>query len=491
MTVFYQVESSVASSGKRVAVTKRRVRWRWGILNEDALAAGATGAECRGSEHEVTLVWSLTSGKRLILFNGKEVYFSTGRRTDGKFQYSWTASALGNNVLTIIAYAAAPLRSIHGFKQFDLLINGQSCSDMCHIYELGVRKDHATNHELAVAANIKYDVITHPANREEEWQWAEKVIELEQKREMNQAESPPPTRSHSLPIRAQRDFDRVVPPRSNSVPFAHDLLSESSTIVNTEDLLSATLPMEVNCHQAPSNDEFNPNQPPSYETIWSTIMDAYDSSSTNQVDASSRYGTGETKARRNNETSESQVNPALLNPTMHQLQVENIRNDSKNIQIQTDGNQSCSRFIHVQTKNNDDNSRNLEVDTKDLNNKTAVISPRDVSALDKAMGNLVNLEDILSPVFNTKLTMKSDHEKGNRENRSRLPPKMGSQRHFDRQLTLLEIKHQQSNQRIDPSKKVMKAQTHYTAVQNTGAVVVYHYQPQQYNNYPHSYPNTQ
>jgi len=453
MTVFYQVESSVASSGKRVAVTKRRVRWRWGILNEDALAAGATGAECRGSEHEVTLVWSLTSGKRLILFNGKEVYFSTGRRTDGKFQYSWTASALGNNVLTIIAYAAAPLRSIHGFKQFDLLINGQSCSDMCHIYELGVRNDHATNHELAVAANIKYDVITHPANREEEWQWAEKVIELEQKREMNQAESPPPTRSHSLPIRAQQDFDRVVPPLSNSVPFAHDLLSESSTIVNTEDLLSATLPMEVNCHQAPSNDEFNPNQPPSYETIWSTIMDAYDSSSTNQVDASSRYGTGETKARRNNETSESQVNPALLN--------------------------------------NDDNSRNLEVDTKDLNNKTAVISPRDVSALDKAMGNLVNLEDILSPVFNTKLTMKSDHEKGNRENRSRLPPKMGSQRHFDRQLTLLEIKHQQSNQRIDPSKKVMKAQTHYTAVQNTGAVVVYHYQPQQYNNYPHSYPNTQ
>jgi len=484
MTVFYQVESSVASSGKRVAVTKRRVRWRWGVANENALATGATGVECRGSEHEVTLIWSITSGKRLVLLDGEEVHFSIGRRTEGKFQYSWGASALGalgTNLLTIIAYANTPLRSVPGFKQFDLIINGQSCLEMCHICELGVHENLTKNYELAVAGNSGYDTSTHPPTREEERQWVEQVIKLEQKRDMNQVRTTQPTRSQSLPIGALRETDSVVPPHSKSVTFAHDLLSESSVILNDGDLLSASLPVEINHYQTPSDDEFNPNRPPSYETIWSTIMDAYDSGSTNQVDKSSRYPAAEIEQWRNNETSSSQVDPALVDPTIHQIQAENIQNDNKNIQIQTDGIHNNSGGLCVQTKSNDYKNGHLQINTKDLYKKTAVTSPRDVSGIDEAMQNLVNMEDILSPVFNTKLTMNSNHNKENRGNQTinsrGLPPKMGSQRQFGRRLTLLEIKHQQSNQRIDRSKEIMKACTHHSTEQNPVAMVAYH-QPQ-------------
>ena len=143
---------------------------RWGIANEDALATGATGVECRGSEHEVTLIWSITSGKRLVILDGKEVHFSIGRRTEGKFQYSWTASALGNNVLTIVAYVDNPLRPTPGFKQFDLIVNGQSCFDMCHIYELGVHEDHTKHHERVVARYKGYVTTTHPHIQKEERQ---------------------------------------------------------------------------------------------------------------------------------------------------------------------------------------------------------------------------------------------------------------------------------------------------------------------------------
>ena len=89
--------------------------------------------------------------------------------------------------------------------------------------------------------------------------------------------------------------------------------------------------------------------------------------------------------------------------------------------------------------------------------------------------------------------MISDHEKENRGNRSSNswghPPKWGSKGYVGRQLTLLEIKHQQNNQHTDSSRDIMKAHTHQTAKQNTVDMVVYH-QPYQYNNYPHNFSYT-
>ena len=53
------------NTGRRVALTKRRVRWRFGYPNVEAIEDGKCGVEARGEEHEVSLVWSLTSGKKV------------------------------------------------------------------------------------------------------------------------------------------------------------------------------------------------------------------------------------------------------------------------------------------------------------------------------------------------------------------------------------------------------------------------------------------
>jgi len=536
MSLFYQVDCSVASSGKRIAVTKRRVRWRWGTANNDALANGDTGFQCRGFEHEVILVWSITSGKRLVLLDGKEIHFSTGRRTEGKFQYSWAAPETGNHVITLTAYAAAPLKATPGFKQFDLAINGQSCSDMTRIYELGVQRNHTKSRELTVHANVQYDAVVHPPSREEEMKWAQRVIKLEQKRDMNYAGSPPATRSHSLRVDVpqkrdmnyagstpttrsqslrvdvpQREMNPVVH-RSTSVPFAPDFLSESHATVNNRDFLSESRPIDDNYCQTSSDDEFNPNTPPTYEAIWSSIMDAYDSggtNGTNQVDSLAV----ETEVRRTTETTLNNINPVPVYPTpIHQAQTENTHHEYGStsapvypapiyhIQIEnthheygstrghTNGIHHDSGVLHVQTENIDYDSQNVQAQLKNVHNKNGVVSPHGVNGIDGAMQNLVNLDDILSPVFSTTLTMNPSVKREKMANRSinsrGLPPKMGSSGQIGHPLTLLELKEMQGNENVNPAREVMNVHTHYAAEQNPVALVIYN-QQQQYNNYSH------
>jgi len=492
MTLFYQVDCSVASSGKRIAVTKRRVRWRWGIANEDSLASGATGVQCRGYEHEVTLIWSITSGKRLVLLDGKEIHFSAGRRTEGKFQYSWTATETGNHFLTLTAYAAAPLKPIPGFKQFDLAINGQSYSDMNHIYELGVQGNHTKSRQLTTPTNMRYDAIAHPPGREEEIKWAQQVIRLEQKREMNHAGSTPPTRSQSLPVHAPPKEMNSVKPHSTSVTFARDFLSESPVIVNHGDLLSASLPIENNHCQTSSDDEFNPNRPPTYEAIWSTIMDAYDSSGSNQVDSTNQVDSRvvESEQWRTTESTVSNINPApVYSAPIHQIQTENTHYEYGSTRGQTNGIPNNSVILHVQTENTDYDSENVQFQSKNIHNKADDISPRGVSGIDGVMQNLVNLDDILSPVFNTTLTMNRVNKKESTVNRSinsrGLPTKMGSPGQIGHPPTLQELKQMQGNENLNPTKEVMKIHRYYAAEQNSAALVIYP-QHQQYNNYAHT-----
>ena len=95
----YQIEHSVEYSGKVVASSKRRVKFSFGFSSADAIESGATGELCRGPEHCVELVWSLTSGKRIVLADGREVHFSVGPRSGSdanKFAHSWTIPGGGD-----------------------------------------------------------------------------------------------------------------------------------------------------------------------------------------------------------------------------------------------------------------------------------------------------------------------------------------------------------------------------------------------------------
>eukprot|EP00547_Thalassionema_nitzschioides_P008996 CAMPEP_0194229606 /NCGR_PEP_ID=MMETSP0156-20130528/43980_1 /TAXON_ID=33649 /ORGANISM="Thalassionema nitzschioides, Strain L26-B" /LENGTH=272 /DNA_ID=CAMNT_0038962163 /DNA_START=167 /DNA_END=985 /DNA_ORIENTATION=+ len=121
----YVIDFSSQAAGKRVATSKRRVRWRWGYTNQDALKHGQTGNNCRGEEHDITLVWSVTSGKRQILMDGQEVHFIASRTNI--VDYSW--STKGNHVIQVLAHASPPMSSGQiqpNFRQYDLFIDGQS-----------------------------------------------------------------------------------------------------------------------------------------------------------------------------------------------------------------------------------------------------------------------------------------------------------------------------------------------------------------------------
>ncbi|KAG7365216.1 hypothetical protein IV203_038419 [Nitzschia inconspicua] len=131
----YQIDFSAVASGKRVATTKRKIRWRFGFANEKALADGLTGPDCRGEEHDVTIVWSITSGKRQITMDGREIHYSTNRASI--LDFSW--SSKGNHVIKVICHAAPPLQATPGFRQYDLLIDGQSFFTMPKMFQLGIR----------------------------------------------------------------------------------------------------------------------------------------------------------------------------------------------------------------------------------------------------------------------------------------------------------------------------------------------------------------
>ena len=108
---------------------------RFGITNQDALANGETGTACRGEEHDITLVWSITSGKRLLLADGQEVHFSVSRAQ--VFEFSWTMK--GNHVLKVIAYATPPMNAGPGFRQYDFYVDGKSFFAFPKVYRLGLR----------------------------------------------------------------------------------------------------------------------------------------------------------------------------------------------------------------------------------------------------------------------------------------------------------------------------------------------------------------
>jgi len=108
---------------------------RFGFPNPDALLDGQTGTACRGEEHDVTVVWSVTSGKRQITMDGKEVHYAASHGS--VLDFSW--SVRGNHVLKVIAHASPPLTATPGFRQYDLFIDGQSFFGMPKVYELGIR----------------------------------------------------------------------------------------------------------------------------------------------------------------------------------------------------------------------------------------------------------------------------------------------------------------------------------------------------------------
>jgi len=131
----YQIDFAAIAAGKRVSSTKRKIRWRFGYANPQAISDGQSGTDCRGEEHDVTIIWSITSGKRQISMDGREVHYSTNRA--GLLEFNWQTK--GNHVVKVTCHAAPPMTAQPGFRQYDLSIDGQSFFTMPKVFQLGVQ----------------------------------------------------------------------------------------------------------------------------------------------------------------------------------------------------------------------------------------------------------------------------------------------------------------------------------------------------------------
>lgn len=130
----YQVDYTIVNAGKTVSATKRRIRWRFGFASVEALDAGELGPQCRGEEHEIILNWSLTSGKRIVLVDGNEV-FAEIKPYETTLEYAWEMR--GGHVVKIRGSVSPKMWKDTTEKQFEMWLNGKKFSDFSQIFELG------------------------------------------------------------------------------------------------------------------------------------------------------------------------------------------------------------------------------------------------------------------------------------------------------------------------------------------------------------------
>jgi hypothetical protein len=282
----------------------------------------------------VTLVWSITSGKRTVIEDGKEIHFSVGRRTEGKFQHSWTG--YNNHVFTVIAYASMPFKPKPGFQQFEFMIDGMSFNTFPRIFELakGVRNSRSSRSHASVSRyEYRSDRETSRSSSNTDMQWAQNTVQLGTRRRVDV----------NSPISVPKP---TVEPKPQDLPPPTVSLIDMEMSSSTPSLGATSFGDSYDSFNSSSQFDYNSSQPPSYETVWSSIMDAYDTNET--------YTSENVTAQ----TTETEM------PDMTKL---NINTDFQN--------------------------------TDPKERQTKLESPREVSDFDGVLQNLVNLDDISSSVL--------------------------------------------------------------------------------------------
>ncbi|GAX10578.1 hypothetical protein FisN_14Lh078 [Fistulifera solaris] len=249
----YQIDFTAAAAGKRVAATKRRIRWRFGFPNKQALAQGLSGTDCRGEEHEIVVVWSVTSGKRQIMYDGKEIHYSATRTS--VIDHSW--SGKGNHVMKVVCHAAPPMSANPGFRQYDMFIDGQSFFSMPKVYELGIKGGAAATSSSVVRGNSLPPAIHAPQTPDEEEAELQRAITAslqETKQHLNRSTAPATAPEVDLlGENGGNDFFAAPPPAAPALPHS-DASVMSYTSAPT---LYASAP-------APYAAGAPPQQPPAY-----------------------------------------------------------------------------------------------------------------------------------------------------------------------------------------------------------------------------------
>ena len=80
----------------------------------------------------MTLTWSVSSGKRVIMANSRQIYCNTVKSS--VFEYSWVTEK--NHAIRLCVYSTAPG---NGERQYELSVDGISFYKMPKIFEVGLK----------------------------------------------------------------------------------------------------------------------------------------------------------------------------------------------------------------------------------------------------------------------------------------------------------------------------------------------------------------
>jgi hypothetical protein len=141
-TSLYQIDFSAMYSGKTFGATKRTIKFCFGFADQAAIAKGYMGADCRGEEHEVVCIWSVSSGKQKILMDGKEIHRFvplSGGGCQAKLEHSFHLGK--HHEMKLVAHAFPPVVPTYldgsEQRQFDLFLDGLSFFEFFRLFELG------------------------------------------------------------------------------------------------------------------------------------------------------------------------------------------------------------------------------------------------------------------------------------------------------------------------------------------------------------------
>lgn len=142
----YQIGFNVQNAGKQISTSKRIVHFRFGFANPQALASGLAGVDCRGQEHDLSITWSITGGKRLITLDGREIQYSAGKRSNTARRADIVEAAwrMADHIFELKLYAykpkaGSPEKRNPKWKQYNLTIDGRSFFELPEIFDLGLR----------------------------------------------------------------------------------------------------------------------------------------------------------------------------------------------------------------------------------------------------------------------------------------------------------------------------------------------------------------
>ena len=142
----YQIGFNVQNTGKQMMTSKRLIHFRFGFANAQALAAGKSGVDCRGEEHDLTITWSITGGKRQISIDGREIQYTAGKRANSARRADIIEAAwkMSDHVFELKCYAYPPKagsleKRNPKWKQYNLTIDGRSFFELPEIFDLGMR----------------------------------------------------------------------------------------------------------------------------------------------------------------------------------------------------------------------------------------------------------------------------------------------------------------------------------------------------------------